>query len=210
MTCGATSRSRRCAATRRSRSPDDAGLDPGVGRALGRRGRHVRAGGTAHGLASALSQDTEHTWNASVVEPRLAAGARTRRQSRRVGSRLRLIARRRSSASPGGTSPYGRGHAPVAAEAEALLGDLEDAEATAFASGMTRVDVHLPDAARDRARCSRCRRAATTASRASRKESSKRFGVEVRRYDARDARRLAARSARERRSPSSRRPPIRS
>ena len=38
---------------------------------------------------------------------------------------------------PGGGSPYGRGHAPVAAEAEALLGALEDAEATVFASGMT-------------------------------------------------------------------------
>ena len=36
-----------------------------------------------------------------------------------------------------GSSPYGRGHAPVAAEAEALLGALEDAEATVFASGMT-------------------------------------------------------------------------
>jgi cystathionine gamma-synthase len=38
---------------------------------------------------------------------------------------------------PGGNSPYGRGHAPVAAEAEALLGALEDARATVFASGMT-------------------------------------------------------------------------
>jgi cystathionine gamma-synthase len=38
---------------------------------------------------------------------------------------------------PGGSSPYGRGHAPVAAEAEAILGRLEDAEATLFASGMT-------------------------------------------------------------------------
>ena len=38
---------------------------------------------------------------------------------------------------PGGASPYGRGHAPVTAEAEALLGALEDAEATVFASGMT-------------------------------------------------------------------------
>jgi cystathionine gamma-synthase len=38
---------------------------------------------------------------------------------------------------PGGNSPYGRGHAPVAAEAEALLGALEDAQATVFASGMT-------------------------------------------------------------------------
>jgi cystathionine gamma-synthase len=38
---------------------------------------------------------------------------------------------------PGGGSPYGRGNAPVAAEAEALLGALEDAEATLFASGMT-------------------------------------------------------------------------
>ena len=37
----------------------------------------------------------------------------------------------------GRRSPYGRGHAPVAAEAEALLGALEDAEATVFASGMT-------------------------------------------------------------------------
>ena len=37
----------------------------------------------------------------------------------------------------GGSSPYGRGHAPVAAEAEALLGALEDGEATVFASGMT-------------------------------------------------------------------------
>jgi cystathionine gamma-synthase len=38
---------------------------------------------------------------------------------------------------PGGSSPYGRGHAPVAAEAEALLGALEEAEAVVFASGMT-------------------------------------------------------------------------
>jgi cystathionine gamma-synthase len=38
---------------------------------------------------------------------------------------------------PGGNSPYGRGHAPVTAEAEALLGALEGAEATLFASGMT-------------------------------------------------------------------------
>ena len=38
---------------------------------------------------------------------------------------------------PGGTSPYGRGHAPVVLEAEALLGALEGAEATLFASGMT-------------------------------------------------------------------------
>jgi cystathionine gamma-synthase len=38
---------------------------------------------------------------------------------------------------PGGRSPYGRGHAPVAEEAEMLLGALEDAEATVFASGMT-------------------------------------------------------------------------
>jgi cystathionine gamma-synthase len=38
---------------------------------------------------------------------------------------------------PGGGSLYGRGHAPVAAEAEALLGALESAEATVFSSGMT-------------------------------------------------------------------------
>ena len=37
----------------------------------------------------------------------------------------------------GGGSPYGRGHAPVTVEAEALLGALEDAEATLFSSGMT-------------------------------------------------------------------------
>jgi len=36
-----------------------------------------------------------------------------------------------------GGSPYGRSEAPVAAEAEALLGDLEDATALVFASGMT-------------------------------------------------------------------------
>jgi cystathionine gamma-synthase len=38
---------------------------------------------------------------------------------------------------PGGGSPCGRGNAPVTAEAEALLSALEDAEATLFASGMT-------------------------------------------------------------------------
>jgi cystathionine gamma-synthase len=36
-----------------------------------------------------------------------------------------------------GGSPYGRSDTPVAAEAEALLGDLEGATALAFASGMT-------------------------------------------------------------------------
>ncbi|HET6848188.1 MAG TPA: PLP-dependent aspartate aminotransferase family protein [Gaiellales bacterium] len=36
-----------------------------------------------------------------------------------------------------GGSPYGRSQAPVAAEAEALLGDLEQATALLFASGMT-------------------------------------------------------------------------
>ena len=34
-------------------------------------------------------------------------------------------------------SPYGRGHAPVSAEAEAILGDLEDARSLTFSSGMT-------------------------------------------------------------------------
>ena len=38
---------------------------------------------------------------------------------------------------PGGNSPYGRGHSPLAAEAEALLGALEDSRATVFSSGMT-------------------------------------------------------------------------
>lgn len=36
-----------------------------------------------------------------------------------------------------GGSPYGRSEAPVAAEAESLLGELEDATALVFASGMT-------------------------------------------------------------------------
>src|SRR3979409_1896048 len=42
-----------------------------------------------------------------------------------------------SASEAGARSPYGRGHALVAAEAEALLGALENAEATVFASGMT-------------------------------------------------------------------------
>jgi cystathionine beta-lyase/cystathionine gamma-synthase len=41
----------------------------------------------------------------------------------------------REPGAPG--SPYGRGHAPVASEAEALLGALEEAEATLFSSGMS-------------------------------------------------------------------------
>jgi len=36
-----------------------------------------------------------------------------------------------------GGSPYGRGQAPVAAEAEQILGDLEDARSLVFSSGMT-------------------------------------------------------------------------
>ena len=76
----------------------------------------------------------------------------------------RSIARRRSSAQPGGGSPYGRGHAPVAAEAEALLGALEDAEATRLRERHDGLDLPLPDACSGRARRSSSRRAATTRS----------------------------------------------
>ena len=86
----------------------------------------------------------------------------------------------------GGSSPYGRGHAPVAAEAEALLGALEDAEATVFASGMTAwtcicltvlgegTTLALPTSG-------------YYSLEGFTSEILERFGVEVRRYDARDA-----------------------
>ncbi len=86
----------------------------------------------------------------------------------------------------GGSSPYGRGHAPVAAEAEALLGALEDAEATVFASGMTAWTCI----------CLTTLSEGTTLALPTSgyyslegftSEILERFGVEVRRYDARDA-----------------------
>ncbi|HET6174650.1 MAG TPA: PLP-dependent aspartate aminotransferase family protein [Gaiellales bacterium] len=85
----------------------------------------------------------------------------------------------------GGASPYGRGHAPVAAEAEALLGALEDAEATVFASGMTAwTCICLAVLAEGKPL------ALPTSGYYSLEGFSagilERFGVELRRYDARD------------------------
>ena len=87
---------------------------------------------------------------------------------------------------PGGNSPYGRGHAPVAAEAEALLGALEGAEATLFASGMTAwACVCLTVLGQGKAiviPTSGYYEVELLAS-----EVLGRFGVEVRRYDLRDS-----------------------
>ncbi len=86
---------------------------------------------------------------------------------------------------PGGSSPYGRGHAPVAREAEALLGALEDAEAAVFASGMTAwTCICLAVLGEGEAL------ALPTSGYYSLEgfsaEILERFGVEIRRYDARD------------------------
>ena len=87
---------------------------------------------------------------------------------------------------PGGSSPYGRGHAPVAAEAEALLGALEDAEATVFASGMTAWTCIC--LTRPAARAARWRSPTSGYYSLDGFASGilERFGVELRRYDARD------------------------
>ncbi|MDX6564024.1 MAG: cystathionine gamma-synthase [Gaiellales bacterium] len=86
----------------------------------------------------------------------------------------------------GGASPYGRGHAPVAAEAEALLGALEDAEATVFASGMTAwTCICLTVLAQGEALALPTSGYYSLEGFAA--EILERFGVEVRRYDARDA-----------------------
>jgi cystathionine gamma-synthase len=86
---------------------------------------------------------------------------------------------------PGGSSPYGRGHAPVAAEAEALLGALEDAPATVFASGMTAwTCICLAVLGEGKALA-----LATSGYYSLEGFASgilERFGVEVRRYDVRD------------------------
>jgi len=87
---------------------------------------------------------------------------------------------------PGGNSPYGRGHAPVAAEAEALLSALEDAQATVFASGMTAwtcicLTVLSEGSALALPTSGYYSLEGFTS------EILERFGVEVRRYDARDA-----------------------
>jgi cystathionine gamma-synthase len=86
---------------------------------------------------------------------------------------------------PGGRSPYGRGHAPVAEEAEMLLGALEDAEATVFASGMTAwTCICLAVLGEHEALALPTSGYYSLESFAS--ELLERFGVEVRRYDARD------------------------
>jgi cystathionine gamma-synthase len=87
---------------------------------------------------------------------------------------------------PGGTSPCGRGHAPVAAEAEALLGALEDADGTVFASGMTAWTAICLTVLAEGAAL-----ALPTSGYYSLENFAtgilERFGVEVRRYDARVA-----------------------
>ena len=87
---------------------------------------------------------------------------------------------------PGGTSPYARGHAPVAVEAEALLGALEDSEATVFASGMTAwTCICLTVLGQGDALALPTSGYYSLAGFAS--GILEPFGVEVRRYDARDA-----------------------
>jgi cystathionine gamma-synthase len=84
-----------------------------------------------------------------------------------------------------GGSPYGRGHAPVAADAEALLGALEDAEATVFASGMTAwTCICLAVLGEGRALALPTSGYYSLEGFAS--EILERFGVELRRYDVRD------------------------
>ena len=86
---------------------------------------------------------------------------------------------------PGGTSPYGRGHAPVALEAEALLGALEEAEATVFASGMTAwTCICLSVLGEGRALALPTSGYYSLDGFAT--EILERFGVELRRYDVRD------------------------
>ena len=86
---------------------------------------------------------------------------------------------------PGGTSPYGRGHAPVASEAEALLGALEGAEATLFASGMTAwTAICLTILGQDRVLVIPTSGYYEVELLAA--HVLERFGVEVRRYDLRD------------------------
>ena len=108
---------------------------------------------------------------------------------------------------PGGSSPYGRGHAPVTAEAEALLGALEDAEATVFASGMTAWTCICLTLLGEGSAL-----ALPTSGYYSLEGFAsgflERFGVELRRYDARDQPASSA-PATAPRSRSSRRPPTR-
>ena len=86
---------------------------------------------------------------------------------------------------PGGTSPYARGHAPVAAEAEALLGALEGAEATVFASGMTALTC-LCLAVLGEGSVLALPTSGYYSLDGFASEILGRFGVEVRRYDVRD------------------------
>ena len=55
---------------------------------------------------------------------------------------------------PGGASPYGRGHAPVAAEAEAILGRARGCRGDALRERHDGLDGGLPDASSVRAPCS--------------------------------------------------------
>src|SRR3954451_8245243 len=89
----------------------------------------------------------------------------------------------------GGTSPYARGHAPVAAEAEALLGALEDAEATVFASGMTAWTCMCLTVLSGGSRAAPPR-SGYYSFEGSSVETVERFRYQVRRYDARDDRDL--------------------
>ena len=92
---------------------------------------------------------------------------------------------------PGGISPYGRGHSPVAEEAEALLGELEDAGAAVFASGMTAwTCICLAVLRQHEALALPTSGYYSLEGFAS--EILQRFGVEVRRYDARDRSAFAA------------------
>ena len=102
-------------------------------------------------------------WNASGHGARLATRPRPRRQ------RLaRPLARTRPlddlRARSGRRLALRRGHAPVAAEAEALLSALEDARGDGLRERHDRLDVHLPRRCSGRARRSSSRRAATTRS----------------------------------------------
>jgi cystathionine gamma-synthase len=83
-----------------------------------------------------LARRSPPAWNAWAVEPDSLL-VRGLADNPSAGLSPALDRSTTFDREPGGSSPYGRGHAPVAAESEALLGALEDAEATVFASGMT-------------------------------------------------------------------------
>ena len=165
-------------ATRRARgAPGRFGAPAGGRRRVGERGGHARAGHAAH--QSALN------WNALGVEPDSLL-VRGLADNPSGGLSPALDRSTTFERVPGGNSPYGRVHSPVVLEAEALLGALEDAEATVFASGMTAwTGICLTVLGAGRAL------ALPTSGYYSLEgfstEILERFGVDVRRYDARDA-----------------------